>query len=96
REDTCVRNIPNTYSYLTNKLSPTVNVKAPAATGQTSTAIKQINTATMQKPIATKPLPTVNAQAPTATKQTSTTTARAPMATKQIHATTKLLSTTNL
>ncbi|KAJ9058176.1 hypothetical protein DSO57_1015017 [Entomophthora muscae] len=33
----CVRNIPDTYSCVTNKLSPAVNVKAPTTTVQTST-----------------------------------------------------------
>ncbi|KAJ9078283.1 hypothetical protein DSO57_1008112 [Entomophthora muscae] len=76
-----IRNIPVTYSYVTNKLSPTL-------TKQTSTAINQIHTATMQKPSTTKLSPAVNVQAPTAIKQTSTATARAPFTTKQIHTTT--------
>ncbi|KAJ9071869.1 hypothetical protein DSO57_1032961 [Entomophthora muscae] len=47
----------------TTKLSPAVNVKAPAAT-------KQIHTATMQKTTPTKPLPAGNVQA--STKQINT------------------------
>ncbi|KAJ9080710.1 hypothetical protein DSO57_1022113 [Entomophthora muscae] len=103
----CVRNIPDPYSCVTNKLSPAINVKAPTTTKQTSAtnvqtsaAIKQIHTATMQKPAGTKLLPTVNVQAPV--EKMSAATVWAPVATKQIHTTTqkpataKLLPTANL
>ncbi|KAJ9084223.1 hypothetical protein DSO57_1026724 [Entomophthora muscae] len=49
-----------------------------------SAAIKQIHTATMQKPITTQLLPAVNAQVPAAIKQMSTATVQAPATTKQI------------
>ncbi|KAJ9082917.1 hypothetical protein DSO57_1000219 [Entomophthora muscae] len=90
-----VRNIPDTYSCVINKLSPAANVKAPIATKQTSAtnvqtsaAIKQIHTATMQKPAITKRSPDVSMQAPTATVQ-------APAASTQKPATTKLLPAAN-
>ncbi|KAJ9077114.1 hypothetical protein DSO57_1019849 [Entomophthora muscae] len=75
----CVRNIPDTYSCVTNKLSPAANVKAPTTTEQmsainvqTSAAIKQIHTATMWKPTTTKLLLAANTQMPTATAQAPT------------------------
>ncbi|KAJ9077190.1 hypothetical protein DSO57_1019020 [Entomophthora muscae] len=83
-----VRNIPDTYSCVINKLSPAANVKASAATKQTSATIKQIHTTTMWKPITTKPLPAVNMQAPAATKKMFTATVQPPATTKQIHANT--------
>ncbi|KAJ9074967.1 hypothetical protein DSO57_1000910 [Entomophthora muscae] len=70
---------------------------------QTSATMKQIHTATMQKPATTKRPPSVNMQAPATTKKTSTATVRAPATTKQIHAatmrkpvTTKLLPAVNV
>ncbi|KAJ9088389.1 hypothetical protein DSO57_1023622 [Entomophthora muscae] len=90
-----VRNIPDTYSCVINKLSPAANVKAPIATKQTSAtnvqtsaAIKQIHTSTMRKPAITKRSPAVSMQAPTATVQ-------APAASTQKPATTKLLPAAN-
>ncbi|KAJ9064076.1 hypothetical protein DSO57_1034189 [Entomophthora muscae] len=38
-----VRNIPDTYSCVINKLSPAINVKVPAATARIPAAIKQIH-----------------------------------------------------
>ncbi|KAJ9060304.1 hypothetical protein DSO57_1032204 [Entomophthora muscae] len=93
-----VKNIPDTYSCLINKLSPAANVKAPAATKQmsavnvqTSAAIKKIHTATMWKTATTKRSPAVSMQAPAATKKTSTSTVQAPTVHAQNPVTTKLL-----
>ncbi|KAJ9065931.1 hypothetical protein DSO57_1014551 [Entomophthora muscae] len=91
-----VRNIPDTYSCVINKLSPaateqtsTVTKQSSVTNVQTSAAIKQIHTSTMQKPATAKLSPAVNMQAPTATKKTS--------AAKQIHtATTQKPATTKL
>ncbi|KAJ9073205.1 hypothetical protein DSO57_1019097 [Entomophthora muscae] len=91
-----VRNIPDTYSYVNNKLSPAANMKAPAATKQLFTAIAWAPAATTQKPVTTKLSPAVNVQAPAATKQTSTATTRAPAATTQKPVTTKLLPAVNV
>ncbi|KAJ9074059.1 hypothetical protein DSO57_1010147 [Entomophthora muscae] len=55
-----VRNIPDTYSCVINKLSPAANVKAPAITKQTSATTAQTPAATTQKPVITKLLSAVN------------------------------------
>ncbi|KAJ9074012.1 hypothetical protein DSO57_1010568 [Entomophthora muscae] len=74
------RNIPDTYSCVTNKLSPTVNVKALTATKQkftanvqTSAITEQIHSTTTRKPTTTKLLPTAIEQMPIATAQAPTT-----------------------
>ncbi|KAJ9068052.1 hypothetical protein DSO57_1032628 [Entomophthora muscae] len=86
-----VRNIPDTYSCVTNKLSPAINVKVPATTKQTSDATKHIYTSTMQKPATTKLSPAVNVQAPATANQTSAAIKQIHVATTQKSATTKLL-----
>ncbi|KAJ9072448.1 hypothetical protein DSO57_1027427 [Entomophthora muscae] len=94
-----VRNIPDTYSCVTNKLSPAINVKAPATTKQMSDVTEQTS-ATMQKPATTKLSPAVNTQVPAATKQIHATTTQKPATSKllptvntQASATTKQMST---
>ncbi|KAJ9061216.1 hypothetical protein DSO57_1022767 [Entomophthora muscae] len=59
------RNIPDTFSCVTNKLPPTANVKAPATTKQTSAVTEQISATNTQTLAAIKWMPTTTAQAPT-------------------------------
>ncbi|KAJ9078349.1 hypothetical protein DSO57_1007386 [Entomophthora muscae] len=73
-----VRNIPDTYSCVINKLSPAATKQTSATNMQTSAAIKQIHIASMWKPTTTKLLPVANTQTLAAIKQMPTATAQAP------------------
>ncbi|KAJ9077410.1 hypothetical protein DSO57_1017032 [Entomophthora muscae] len=90
-----VRNIPDTYSYVTNKLSPAINVKVPVATEQmsaanvqTSAVIKQTSATNVQTSSTIKQIHTATMWKPATTKLLPAVNAQAPAATKQIHATT--------
>ncbi|KAJ9050724.1 hypothetical protein DSO57_1011841 [Entomophthora muscae] len=90
-----VRNIPDTYSCVINKLSPTANVKAPTATKQiaavnvqTSAVTKQTSATNVQTSGAIKQIHTATIQKPTTTKQTSAVNVQALATTKQTSAVT--------
>ncbi|KAJ9073518.1 hypothetical protein DSO57_1015654 [Entomophthora muscae] len=71
-----VRNIPDFYSCVINKLSPAAKVKAPAATKQTSTVNIQTSAVTEQTP-------TTNVQTSAAIKQIHTAIMQKPVTTKR-------------
>ncbi|KAJ9056148.1 hypothetical protein DSO57_1035976 [Entomophthora muscae] len=74
-----VRNIPDTYSCVTN-------IQTPAVTEQTSAITVKTPAATTQKPTTIKLLTAVNVQASAANKQIHTTTTQKPSTTKLLPA----------